>query len=35
MKQEEVLFDLKNAYITEKARENVEMGKIIKQNVDE
>ena len=34
MKQEDALFNLKNAYITEKTRENVELGKIIKQNVD-
>ncbi len=34
MRQEDALFNLKNAYITEKARENLELGKIIKQNVD-
>ena len=34
MKQDEALFNLKNAYLSEKARENAEMGKILRQQVD-
>lgn len=34
LRQENVLFNLKQSYITEKTRENVELGKILKQQLD-